>query len=57
MSQYIPFLNYNTRDILTLFGEPSLSTFYMVFLPVGQVGSNLANAFEDADLYNTSNDG
>lgn len=57
MSQYIPFLNYNTRDILTLFGEPSLSTFYMVFLPVGQVGSGLANAFEEADLYNTSNDG
>jgi hypothetical protein len=57
MSQYIPFLNYNTRDLLTLFGEPSLSTFYMVFLPVGDVGSNLANAFNDADLYNTSNDG
>ena len=57
MSQYIPFLNYNTNDILTLFGEPSLSTFYMVFLPVGEVGSNLANAFKKADLYNTSKNG
>ena len=57
MSQYIPFLNYNVADILTLFGEPSLSTFYMVFLPVGEVGSNLANAFKEAELYNTSKDG
>lgn len=57
MSQYIPFLNYNTNDILTLFGEPSLSTFYMVFLPVGEVGSGLANEFKEADLYNTSKDG
>ena len=57
MSQYIPFLNYNSRDILTLFGRPSLSTFYMVFLPVGNVGSNLANAFDEVDLYNTDEDG
>lgn len=48
----IPFLNYNVTDVLTLFGRPSLSSFYMVFLPVGQVGSNLANAFNEAELYN-----
>jgi hypothetical protein len=48
----IPFLNYNVTDVLTLFGRPSLSSFYMVFLPVGQVGSNLANAFDEAELYN-----
>lgn len=52
MSQYIPFLNYNIPDILTLFGKPSFSSFYMVFLPIGNAGSNLANEFDKRGLYN-----
>lgn len=54
MSQYVPFLNYNLEDILTLFGRPSFSSFYMVFMPVGQVGSDLADAFNDRNLFNNN---
>ncbi len=53
MSQFIPFLNYNIPDILQLFGKPSFSSFYMVFLPVGNVGSALASEFARNNLYNT----
>lgn len=56
-TQYIPFLNYNIPDILPLFGQPSLSTFYMVFLPVGEVGSELADAFRRRNLYNKNDSG
>ena len=57
MADYIPFLNYNLPDILPLFGKPSLSTFYMVFIPVGQVGSELADAFNKRKLYNSNDSG
>ena len=57
MSQFIPFLNYNIPDILTLFGKPSFSSFYMVFLPIGNVGSDLANEFNEKELYNNNENG
>tara|TARA_X000000950_G_scaffold183360_1_gene222152 strand:- start:2993 stop:3769 length:777 start_codon:yes stop_codon:yes gene_type:complete len=57
MSQFIPFLNYSIPDILELFGQPSLSSFYMVFLPLGSVGTPLSIEFNDKNLYNTDKDG
>lgn len=55
-SSYIPFLNYNIPDILDLFSRPSFSSFYMVFLPIGQVGTDLARAFDEEKLYNNNED-
>jgi len=57
MSQFIPFLNYNIPDVLELLGKPSLSSFYMVFLPLGSTGAALSSEFDDKGLYNTKDDG